>query len=141
MVELRGGNPLSTDALRKIASMLSGYSDTIVGAACDELERAEVDPYNKVPSLETIVSVCRRAAQADITEKRRWCGRCFEGVIRSGKPKGDIDEFIYCPCRCALCDNTLRMTVVKATGQIYDSRVDWKQPRHTVPCPTCSKAA
>lgn len=65
MAELRGAPYPSTDALKAFASALSGFTDAVIDAGCQKLERATVGDYeSRMPTLAILVESCRVQVRA-----------------------------------------------------------------------------
>lgn len=130
MAELRGAQPPSGDALRSLASSLSGFAQSAVERACQKLENAPVASYEpRMPTLATLMETCRECARADVTHSR-YCGRCRDGVIR-----GSDNDYHYCECVCMDCKNSGWRTFTK-TVKGYSVPISFAER-----CPCGRKAA
>lgn len=120
--------------LEEMVKALNGFSEAILDQACGTIERQEPSQYrNAMPSLGEIIGLCQIVAKDLGTVKTRFCGRCVDGVVRSGKPKGDSDEFFFCECRCPNCDSSGVM-VVRENGELWDARYHGSEPRFAARC-------
>lgn len=92
LAELRGAKAPSPDALKALASALSGFSDSVVEQACQTLERALVSEYeSKMPSLATLMDACRGASRIKtppIEYGFYRCGRCKNTYAATKTPLG-----------------------------------------------------
>jgi hypothetical protein len=124
----------SSDVLTRLAGSISRFSQEVIDSAMTTLEDAPQGDFRRLPTPHELVTACQNAANAKTAVREtRWCGRCTYGVIQSGR------EFVRCECDCAFCNNS-GFVVVKKNGELYDSRVDWREDVYAKRCPNGCRA-